>query len=266
MLSESQERMLLVADKGREGEVLAVFAKWGLDASIVGIVTADDTMRVTHHGELVAEIPNKALTDEAPVYHRPVGVWKAPVPMDPPAWVVEELKKPRDYTADLKKLLASANICDKRWVYEQYDSMVQSNTVQGPGGEAGVMRIKQGSGQGSGNEKSRSGDWRWRWRGMGGGAGWTRSWARCTRWRRRRARWLVRARSGGGDQLPELRQPGEAGDYGAVFGDGGWDCGGVHGAGDADYGRECFVLQRDEGRGDLSDSGGGGGGDSGGCD
>ena len=64
-------------------------------------------MRVTHHGELVAEIPNKALTDEAPVYQRPVGEWKAPVAMDPPAWVMEELKKPRDYTADLKKLLAS---------------------------------------------------------------------------------------------------------------------------------------------------------------
>jgi phosphoribosylformylglycinamidine synthase len=143
MLSESQERMLLVASKGREGEVLAVFAKWGLDASIVGIVTADDTMRVTHHGELVAEIPNKALTDDAPVYNRPVGEWKAPVSLDPPAWVVEELKKPRDYTADLKRLLASANICDKRWVFEQYDSMVQTNTVQGPGGEAGVMRIKE---------------------------------------------------------------------------------------------------------------------------
>ena len=142
MLSESQERMLLVADKGREGEVLEVFKKWGLDASIVGIVTADDVMRVTHHGELVAEIPNKALTDEAPVYRRPVGTWSAPVPKDPPAWVLEELKKPRDYTADLKKLLASANICDKRWVFEQYDSMVQTNTVQGPGGEAGVMRIK----------------------------------------------------------------------------------------------------------------------------
>jgi phosphoribosylformylglycinamidine synthase len=74
-----------------------------------------------------------------------VGVWKSPVAMDPPAWVIDELKKPRDYTADLKKLLASANICDKRWVFEQYDSMVQSNTVQGPGGEAGVMRIKQGT-------------------------------------------------------------------------------------------------------------------------
>ena len=142
MLSESQERMLLVADKGREGEVLEVFKKWGLDASIVGIVTADDVMRVTHHGELVAEIPNKALTDEAPVYKRPVGTWTAPVSKDPPAWVLEELKKPRDYTADLKKLLASANICDKKWVFEQYDSMVQTNTVQGPGAEAGVMRIK----------------------------------------------------------------------------------------------------------------------------
>ncbi len=142
MLSESQERMLLVADKGREGEVLAVFAKWGLDASIVGTVTADDIMRVTHHGELVCEIPNKALTDDAPVYHRPVGTWTPPVPKDPPGWVLEELKKPRDYTADLKRLLASANICSKRWVYEQYDSMVQTNTVQGPGGEAGVMRIK----------------------------------------------------------------------------------------------------------------------------
>ena len=142
MLSESQERMLLVAEKGREGEVQAVVAKWGLDASIVGVVTADDVMRVTHHGELMAEIPNKALTDDAPVYHRPVGSWKAPVPLDPPAWVIEELKKPRDYTADLKRLLASANICDKRWVFEQYDSMVQTNTVQGPGGEAGVMRVK----------------------------------------------------------------------------------------------------------------------------
>jgi phosphoribosylformylglycinamidine synthase len=151
MLSESQERMLLVADKGREHEVLAVFDKWGLDASIVGIVTADDTMRVTHHGDLVAEIPNKALTDDAPLYHRPVGTWKAPVPLDPPAWVLEELQKPRDYTADLKKLLASANICSKHWIFEQYDSMVQTNTVQGPGGEAGVMRIKGSGAKGSGS-------------------------------------------------------------------------------------------------------------------
>jgi phosphoribosylformylglycinamidine synthase II len=142
MLSESQERMLLVADKERAVEVLDVFSKWGLDASIVGEVTQKPNMVITQHGVLVADIPNKSLTDDAPLYHRPVGVWKAPVPLDPPAHVLEELKKPRDYTADLKKLLASANICDKRWVFEQYDSMVQTNTVQGPGGEAGVMRIK----------------------------------------------------------------------------------------------------------------------------
>jgi phosphoribosylformylglycinamidine synthase len=142
MLSESQERMLLVADKARATEVLDVFSKWGLDASIVGHVTAEPNMHITQGGVVVADIPNQFLTDDAPVYHRPVGTWNPPVPKDPPAHVLAELQKPRDYTADLKKLLASANICDKRWVYEQYDSMVQTNTVQGPGGEAGVMRIK----------------------------------------------------------------------------------------------------------------------------
>jgi phosphoribosylformylglycinamidine synthase subunit PurL len=145
MLSESQERMLLVAEKGREDEVLRVFEKWGLDGVIVGEVIADPQMRIRHHGELVADIPNQSLTDDAPLYHRPVGTWKAPVPLDPPAEILEALKKPRDYTGDLKKLLASANICSKRWVFEQYDSMVQTNTVQGPGGEGGVMRVK-GSG------------------------------------------------------------------------------------------------------------------------
>ncbi len=145
MLSESQERMLLVAEKGREGEVLGVFAKWGLDAVIVGTVCPEPRLRIRHHGVLVADIPNTSLTDDAPLYRRPVGTWKAPVPLEPPADVLAELDRPRDYTADLKKLLASSNICSKRWVHEQYDSMVQTNTVQGPGGEAGVMRIK-GSG------------------------------------------------------------------------------------------------------------------------
>src|SRR5277367_3347467 len=142
MLSESQERMLLVAEKGRESEVLNVFAKWGLDAVIVGTVKPEPRLRIRHHGVLVADIPNESLTDDAPLYHRPVGVWKAPVPLEPPQEVLDELTKPRDYTADLKKLLASSNICSKRWVHEQYDTMVQTNTVQGPGSEAGVMRIK----------------------------------------------------------------------------------------------------------------------------
>jgi phosphoribosylformylglycinamidine synthase len=142
MLSESQERMLLVAEKGREDEVLRVFAKWGLDAVICGTVEPEARLRIRHHGELVADIPNQSLTDDAPLYHRPVGVWNSPAPLDPPEDVLAELDKPRDYTADLKKLLASSNVCSKRWVHEQYDTMVQTNTVIGPGGEAGVMRIK----------------------------------------------------------------------------------------------------------------------------
>ncbi|MGD0902912.1 MAG: phosphoribosylformylglycinamidine synthase subunit PurL [Terracidiphilus sp.] len=142
MLSESQERMLLVAAKGREDEVLRVFAKWGLDAVIVGTVKPEPRLRIRHHGELVADIPNKSLTDDAPLYNRPVGTWKAPVPADPPDEIVAQLAEDRDYTADLKKLLASANVCSKRWIHEQYDTMVQTNTVIGPGGEAGVMRIK----------------------------------------------------------------------------------------------------------------------------
>jgi phosphoribosylformylglycinamidine synthase len=142
MLSESQERMLLVATKGREDEVLSVFAKWGLDAVIVGTVQPEPRLRIRHHGELVADIPNRSLTDDAPLYHRPVGTWKCPLPQDPPEEILAELAKDRDYTADLMKLLASANVCSKRWVHEQYDTMVQTNTVQGPGGEAGVMRIK----------------------------------------------------------------------------------------------------------------------------
>ncbi|MGI4979399.1 MAG: phosphoribosylformylglycinamidine synthase subunit PurL, partial [Janthinobacterium lividum] len=99
MLSESQERMLLVAHAGREQEILDVFDKWGLDSAVVGTVIPENRMRVRHGGELVADLSNESLTDDAPLYHRPVGTWKSSVPLDPPAWVLEELKKPRDYTA-----------------------------------------------------------------------------------------------------------------------------------------------------------------------
>jgi len=142
MLSESQERMLLVAEKGREDEVLRVFAKWGLDAVMVGTVVPESRLRIRHHGVLVADIPNQSLTDDAPLYHRPVGVWNAPVPAEAPEEILSKLAEDRDYTADLTRLLSSANVCSKRWVHEQYDTMVQTNSVQRPGGEAGVMRIK----------------------------------------------------------------------------------------------------------------------------
>jgi phosphoribosylformylglycinamidine synthase len=171
MLSESQERMLLVAEKGREDEVLKVFAKWGLDAVIVGTVQPEPRLRIRHHGELVADIPNASLTDDAPVYERPLGEWKAPVPLEPPDFVNAELESQRDFTADLKKLLASSNVCSKRWIHEQYDSMVQTNTVIGPGGEAGVMRIKGTGSEGEREPEDRErglamaldGNGRWCW-------------------------------------------------------------------------------------------------------
>jgi phosphoribosylformylglycinamidine synthase len=102
---------------------------------------------------MVADIPNQSLTDDAPLYHRPVGEWKAPVSLNPPAQVLDQLtffeetlsratESATNYADELRALLASSNICSKNWIHEQYDSMVQTNTVEGPGGEAGVMRIK----------------------------------------------------------------------------------------------------------------------------
>ena len=140
MLSESQERMLLVAESGREQEVLKVFEKWGLDGVIVGRVTSGGRLRVLEHGKLVADIPNTALTDDAPLYHRPMEPWSAPVSRTKPENV--RWSTASDFTENLKRLLAAQNICSKRWIFEQYDSMVQSNTVEGPGADAGLMRIK----------------------------------------------------------------------------------------------------------------------------
>jgi phosphoribosylformylglycinamidine synthase len=145
MLSESQERMLLVAQKGREQEVYRVFEKWGLDAAEVGKVIPENKLRVLHHGEVVAEIPNEALTDDAPVYKRPLARWEPPVPREMPEGIRLGLgpASARDFTKDLKQLLASPNISSKRWVWQQYDYMVQTNTVEAPGaGDAGVIRIK----------------------------------------------------------------------------------------------------------------------------
>ena len=141
MLSESQERMLLVAQKGREPEVFRIFEKWGLDAVEVGRVTVGNKLRVLHHGEVVAEIPNQALTDDAPLYKRPLARWEPPVPREMPDYI--KLDGGGDLTSGLKQLLGSPNICGKRWVWQQYDHMVQTNTVEAPGaGDGGVIRIK----------------------------------------------------------------------------------------------------------------------------
>jgi phosphoribosylformylglycinamidine synthase subunit PurL len=144
MLSESQERMLLVAEKGREQEVFRVFEKWGLDAVEIGRVTGDRNLRVLEHGKIVAQIPNAALTDDAPAYQRPMARWEPAVPREMPSSI--QLNQKSDLTADLKQLLASSNISGKRWVWQQYDHMVQTNTVEAPGaGDAGVIRVKGSS-------------------------------------------------------------------------------------------------------------------------
>ncbi|HLJ46070.1 MAG TPA: phosphoribosylformylglycinamidine synthase subunit PurL [Bryobacteraceae bacterium] len=140
MLSESQERMLLVAEKGREDEVFRVFRKWGLDSTTIGLVTDDGMLRVKDHGKVVAEISNRALADEAPIYDRPHNTAPhRPAPLEPPASLA--FSEPLD--SALRKLLASPDICSKRWIWEQYDYSVRTNTVQGPGTDAAIIRIKE---------------------------------------------------------------------------------------------------------------------------
>jgi len=137
MLSESQERMLLVAEKGREDEVFRVFRKWGLDAVTIGQVTDDGILRVRHHGEVVAAIPSRDLADEAPLYDRPYTTPLRVAPMEGPEFESAGLGD------DLLKLAASGDVCSKRWIYEQYDYMVRTNTTAGPGADAAVVRIKE---------------------------------------------------------------------------------------------------------------------------
>jgi phosphoribosylformylglycinamidine synthase II len=139
MLSESQERMLIVAEHGREEEVFQVFRKWGLDAVTIGKVTADGKLRVKDHGLVVAEISNRALADEAPLYDRPHTKPYRPAPLEPPF----SIPASHSVQQDLVALLSSADICSKRWIWEQYDYLVRSNTLAGPGSDAAIVRIKE---------------------------------------------------------------------------------------------------------------------------
>src|ERR1700691_1491347 len=141
MLSESQERMLLVAERGREDEVFAVFHKWGLDAVEIGRVTDDGKLRVLNHGMVAAEIPAHALAEEGPRYERPVAKPKAAVSHAP---LVDFARDGQDLTENFRRLLASPAIASKYWITEQYDSMVRTNTRVGPGsGDAAVLRLKE---------------------------------------------------------------------------------------------------------------------------
>ena len=143
MLSESQERMLLVAARGREREVFDVFHKWGLDAVEIGKVTSDGKLRVLNHGVVAAEIPAHALAEEGPRYNRPCAApARATSPANPAPFPFA--KPGADLTENFRKLLASPTIASKKWVTDQYDSMVRTNTRVGPGqGDAAVLRLKE---------------------------------------------------------------------------------------------------------------------------
>lgn len=142
MLSESQERMLIVAARGHERQVLEIFHRWDLDAVIIGHVIAEQRLRVTHKGEIVADIPNLALTDEAPKYNRPMKEF-AVASEDVTPKIAAALKSQISNSELLRRLLASPNIASKQWVYRQYDHMVRTNTVVLPGSDAAVIRVKE---------------------------------------------------------------------------------------------------------------------------
>ena len=140
MLSESQERMLMVAKAGKEEECIRICRKWDLDVAVVGKVTADGLLRVLDQGQVVADIPAKALADDGPRYERPY---------TPPAYQdmltnvnYDSIPDVKDVNTALLTLLSSPTIASKRWVYEQYDHMVRTNTMVRPGSDAAVVRIK----------------------------------------------------------------------------------------------------------------------------
>jgi phosphoribosylformylglycinamidine synthase len=138
MLSESQERMLMVLRPEKENEAEAIFKKWGLDFAIVGHTT--DTLRfvIKHKGEVKADLPIKELGDQAPEYDRP---WNEP--KRPRAIGHNDIPPPNDMKQAIMKMLGSPDLSSRRWVWEQYDHLIQSNTAQVPGGDAAVIRVSE---------------------------------------------------------------------------------------------------------------------------
>jgi phosphoribosylformylglycinamidine synthase len=139
MLSESQERMLMVLKPEKEKEAEDIFRKWGLDFAIVGETTPDKRFVVRHAGSEMANLPIKELGDEAPVYDRPHSASPRLPVIDPAS-----IEPPMPHADALEKLLSSPDLCSKRWVWEQYDHLILGNTVQRPGGDAAVVRVKEG--------------------------------------------------------------------------------------------------------------------------
>jgi phosphoribosylformylglycinamidine synthase II len=142
LLSESQERMVLVVKKGREAAVTSIFERWGLDCVVIGQIEEGNHFRATWRGERVVDIPVSALTDDAPAYHREIG----PPVKRGEAIELAMLPEPSDYSRELSEFLASPNLCSRRWVYQQYDSFVGADTLVHPGGDAAVVRVRETGG------------------------------------------------------------------------------------------------------------------------
>lgn len=140
MLSESQERMLAIVEKGKEDEVAAVFKKWGLNAVVIGHVTGDGLIHVWEGEQLVAQIPAKSLADDAPTYY--LETEEPEYLKDVRSFDLSRLPEPEDYNEALERLLSSPSIASKEWVYRQYDHMVQTNTVILPGSDAAALRVR----------------------------------------------------------------------------------------------------------------------------
>ena len=136
MLSESQERMLMILKPGREAEAEAIFRKWGLDFAVIGITTDTGRMVVRHKGVVEADLPVPVLANSAPMYTRP---WVPTVP--PKAILPEWVPAPNTLLGTLKKMLAHPQLCSRRWIWQQYDHMVMGDTIVRPGGDAAVVRV-----------------------------------------------------------------------------------------------------------------------------
>jgi phosphoribosylformylglycinamidine synthase len=143
LLSESQERMVVVARQGSEDRIREIFERWGLDCIPVGVVTDDGRFRATYRGEEVASIPVDALTDAAPAYQRPVAE-----PQQPAGKAIDpaQIAEPADLSATLLQLMGSPNLCSRKWIYEQYDCYVGADTLVSPGGDAAVVRVRETGG------------------------------------------------------------------------------------------------------------------------
>ena len=235
MLSESQERMLMVIRPEAADEARAVFEKWGVDFAVVGRVTETGRLVLKARGAVVGDLPVRPLVDEAPIYERPYELTRRPAPLER---VPDDEAAAPDPIEALQRLLAAPDLCSKRWIWEQYDHMVMADTVQPPGGDAAVVRV-----HGTRKGLALTADCTPRYcaadpacgRRAGGGGGL----AQPHRRRRQAARH---------HRLPQLRQPGAGARHGPVRGLHRGHGRGLPGAGLPRRLGQCLLLQRDRGR------------------